>query len=298
MYRCHGADGSRPTRVYQSRRRGRARLSDRCAGVFSTSLRSTATQTITSVSLSFRGQRWRCETSRLATRHRSWKRLALRLRDGGISRPPPLRRILSQSQTLFSIHNLAYQGAFDPNDLWWLGFGESPEKDDFMLKSTASALKAGLIAADALSTVSRRYSQEIQTPEHGAGLDWFLRARRDRLAGITNGVDYELWNPETDPHIAAQFFVPQICRANASANLICCARFGLPEDPDRPIIAIISRLVSQKGYDLIRQACRSHSGNRRFLHRTRRGREGVRRFSATLARQRTASGGNLQRLRG
>ena len=108
-------------------------------------------------------------------------------------------------RSLFSIHNLAYQGSFDPNDLWWLGFGESPEKDDFMIKSTASALKAGLIAADALSTVSRRYSQEIQTPEQGDGLDWLLRARRDRLAGITNGVDYELWNPETDPHIAANF---------------------------------------------------------------------------------------------
>src|SRR4029453_12890607 len=85
-------------------------------------------------------------------------------------------------KSLFSIHNLAYQGAFDPNDLWWLGFGESPDKDDFLLKGTASALKGGLIAADALSTVSRRYSQEIQGSEQGAGLDWILRARKDRLA--------------------------------------------------------------------------------------------------------------------
>ena len=155
-------------------------------------------------------------------------------------------------KTLFSIHNLAYQGAFDPDDLWWLGFGESPDKDDFMLKSAASALKAGLIAADALSTVSRRYSQEIQTPEHGSGLDWLLRGRRDRLAGITNGVDYDLWNPETDPHIAANFSA-----ADLSGKLTCklelLRRFGLPEEPERPIIAIISRLVTQKGYDLIRQ---------------------------------------------
>ena len=155
-------------------------------------------------------------------------------------------------KTLFSIHNLAYQGAFDPGDLWWLGFGESPEKDDFMLKGAASALKAGLIAADALSTVSRRYSQEIQTAEDGSGLDWLLRGRRDRLAGVTNGVDYEIWNPETDPHIAANFSAADLS-GKQTCKLDLLRRFGLPEEPDRPIIAIISRLVTQKGYDLIRQ---------------------------------------------
>jgi starch synthase len=155
-------------------------------------------------------------------------------------------------RTLFSIHNLAYQGTFDPGDLWWLGFGDSPDKDDFMLKGAASALKAGLIAADALSTVSRRYAEEIRTPEHGSGLDWLLRARRDRLAGITNGVDYELWNPETDPHIAKNFSAEDLSgKRECKRDLL--QRFGLPEDLDRPVIAIISRLVSQKGYDLIRQ---------------------------------------------
>jgi starch synthase len=156
------------------------------------------------------------------------------------------------TKTLFSIHNLAYQGAFDPKDLWWLGFGESPEKDDFMLQGTASALKAGLITADALSTVSRRYSHEIQTAEHGSGLEWLLQARRDRLAGITNGVDYDLWNPETDPHIAANFSAADLS-GKADCKLDLLRRFGLPEEPERPIIAIISRLVTQKGYDLIRQ---------------------------------------------
>jgi starch synthase len=155
-------------------------------------------------------------------------------------------------KTLFSIHNLAYQGAFDSNDLWWLGFVEPPDKDDFMLKGAASALKAGLIAADALSTVSRRYSQEIQTPEHGSGLEWLLRARRDRLAGITNGVDYEVWNPQTDPHIAQNFSANDLS-GKAACKLDLLRRFGLPEQPERAIIAIISRLVSQKGYDLIRQ---------------------------------------------
>src|SRR6266550_1073737 len=155
-------------------------------------------------------------------------------------------------KTLFSIHNLAYQGAFDPTDLWWLGFGESPDKDDFMLKGAASALKAGLVAADALSTVSRRYAQEIQTPEQGSGLDWLLRARRESLIGITNGVDYELWNPETDPYIAASFSAEDL-KGKRECKRDLLRRFALPEDLDRPIIAIISRLVSQKGYDLVRQ---------------------------------------------
>ena len=155
-------------------------------------------------------------------------------------------------KTLFSIHNIAYQGTFDPHDLWWLGFGEPPDRDDFMLKRAASALKAGLIAADALSTVSRRYAEEIQTPEQGYGLDWLLRSRRNRLVGITNGVDYEVWNSETDPHIAANFSAEDLSgKLECKSDLL--RRFGLPIQPERPIIATISRLVSQKGYDLIRQ---------------------------------------------
>ncbi|MDX6614749.1 MAG: starch synthase [Blastocatellia bacterium] len=160
------------------------------------------------------------------------------------------------TRTVFSIHNLAYQGTFDPSDLWWMDFGERNEREAFTFKNTASALKAGLVAADALSTVSKRYAQEIQTAENGNGLEWILRARRDRLAGITNGVDYEVWNPEIDSHIAAHFNA-----ADLSGKLKCkldlLHRFGLPPEPERPIIAIISRLVSQKGYDLIKQAAGS-----------------------------------------
>ena len=112
-------------------------------------------------------------------------------------------QFFAPTKILFSIHNLAYQGLFDPQDLWGLGF--SDEKNVFMSNGAASALKAGAMSADALSTVSPRYAREIQTPEQGYGLDWLMRARSDRLAGIANGVDYEVWNPETDPHIAANF---------------------------------------------------------------------------------------------
>ena len=156
------------------------------------------------------------------------------------------------TRTLFSLHNVGYQGLFEPGDLWWLGFGDPPDSNDFMLGRTASALKAGIIAADALSTVSPRYAQEIQTSEQGQGLDWLLRSRRDRLAGITNGVDFDIWNPETDKHIAANYSIDDLS-GKQECKLDLLRRFGLPEEANRPIIAIISRLVGQKGYDLIRQ---------------------------------------------
>lgn len=159
----------------------------------------------------------------------------------------------AKSRIVFSIHNIAYQGLFNPADLWWLDL--APYSDDFGLKDAASALKAGVIAADAISTVSPRYAQEIQTPEQGYGLDWLMRERSDRLAGITNGVDYEVWNPETDPNIAANFSAADLSgKKECKRDLL--RRFGLPQEPERPIIAIISRLVSQKGYDLIQRAAR------------------------------------------
>jgi starch synthase len=158
----------------------------------------------------------------------------------------------SQTRTLFSIHNLAYQGAFDPGDLWILGFGPE-ERDAFMMDGAASALKAGLMTADALSTVSPRYALEIQTREHGHGLDWLLRMRRDRLAGITNGVDYDVWNPATDPHLPAHYDADNL-EGKRDCKLALLREFMLPEELDRPVIANISRLTSQKGYDLIKEA--------------------------------------------
>jgi starch synthase len=158
-----------------------------------------------------------------------------------------------QTRSLFSIHNLAYQGAFDPGDLGHLGFGWGEVHNAFLMGGAASALKAGLILADALSTVSRRYSFEIQTPAQGSGLDWLLRMRRDRLIGVTNGVDYDAWNPATDPHIAANFSADDLT-GKRECKLDLLRRFNLPEEAERPVIAIISRLVAQKGYDLIREA--------------------------------------------
>lgn len=158
-----------------------------------------------------------------------------------------------QTRTLFSIHNLAYQGAFDPRDLGWLGFGWGEVHNAFLSEGAASPLKAGLMLGDALSTVSRRYSFEIQTSAQGYGLDWLLRMRRDRLIGVTNGVDYDAWNPATDPHITANYSADDLS-GKLACKLDLLSRFSLPPEPERPVIAIISRLVAQKGYDLIREA--------------------------------------------
>ena len=160
---------------------------------------------------------------------------------------------LANTRTLFSVHNLAYQGAFDPHELWRLGFRDGYERDAFMLDGAASALKAGLWASDALSTVSRRYALEIQTPEHGYGLDWLLRMRRERLIGVTNGVDYEAWNPATDPHLAAHFSADDLAGKRVCKQDLL-RRFSLPEDLERPVIGWISRLVAQKGFDLVKEA--------------------------------------------
>jgi starch synthase len=159
---------------------------------------------------------------------------------------------LARTRTLMSIHNLAYQGMFNPADLWRIGFRQGDESNIFMSNGTASSLKAGLMTCDAISTVSPRYAYEIQSAEQGHGLDWLMRQRRDRLIGITNGVDYDAWNPETDPHLPAHFSAKDLSGKRA-CKLDLLRRFGLPEEADRPIIASISRLVAQKGFDLIRQ---------------------------------------------
>ncbi|HVV46016.1 MAG TPA: glycosyltransferase, partial [Bryobacteraceae bacterium] len=115
-------------------------------------------------------------------------------------------------------------------------------------------LKAGIVFADALSTVSRKYAEEIQTPEYGFGLDGLLRARRNVLTGIVNGADYGRWNPETDPYLPANYSA-----ANLSGKQVCktalLREMGLPERAlDRPLLGIISRFTGQKGFDLVGEA--------------------------------------------
>lgn len=157
-----------------------------------------------------------------------------------------------QTRSVFSIHNMAYQGVFGSDELWKFGFGGERERNAFLSNGAASAMKAGLLVSDTLSTVSRRYAQEIQMPENGYGLDWLTRQRSDRLVGITNGVDYEVWNPRTDPEIGAHFD-EQNLEGKRECKRLLLEEFSLPVRIERPIFANITRLTAQKGIDLMMQ---------------------------------------------
>lgn len=155
-----------------------------------------------------------------------------------------------RTSTLFTIHNLAYQGIFNPGLLPHLGFGWNVYTYGMEFHGKASAMKAGLYFANALSTVSRKYASEIQTPEFGNNLDGLLRARRRDLIGILNGVDYSEWNPEIDEHLAARYSIHDLSgKRECKRDLL--RQFYLPEDLARPVVAVVSRLTVQKGIDLI-----------------------------------------------
>jgi starch synthase len=158
-----------------------------------------------------------------------------------------------RTRTVFSIHNLAYQGGFGAGELWDLGFGSEFEQNHFAFNGYASALKAGLSASDMLSTVSDRYSHEIRQTENGYGLDWLLRLRSDRLIGITNGVDYEVWNPATDEALPANYDFRDLS-GKTECKRALLEKFMLPVDLERPVFAVITRLTAQKGIELIQQA--------------------------------------------
>lgn len=156
------------------------------------------------------------------------------------------------TRTVFSIHNLAYQGGFDSGELWKLGFSSDFERNAFAFNGYASAMKAGLAVSDMLSTVSRRYGYEMQTAENGYGLDWLLRQRSNRLFGIVNGVDFDVWNPETDTALAAHFNKNDLSGKNECKKALL-NEFYLPVDLEKPIFASVTRLTSQKGIELIQQ---------------------------------------------
>lgn len=156
------------------------------------------------------------------------------------------------TRTVFSIHNMAYQGVFGTDDLWNFGFGGEFERNAFLSNGSASAMKAGLSLSDTLSTVSPRYAKEIQMPENGYGLDWLVRQRSDRLIGITNGVDYEVWDPRTDIELDAHFD-PSDLSGKQKCKRQLLEQFSLPIKLERPIFANITRLTAQKGIDLMMQ---------------------------------------------
>jgi starch synthase len=157
---------------------------------------------------------------------------------------------------LFTVHNLGYQGLFPRDALTRADIPVStfhPGGIEFY--GSVNLLKGGLVFSDYLTTVSRKYAEEIQTREFGYGLDGVIRARADRLVGILNGVDYTAWNPETDELIPARYSMKDLSGKQACREALL-QLFGLPQDEPTPVVGIVSRFADQKGFDLI--ADRAH----------------------------------------
>jgi starch synthase len=155
-------------------------------------------------------------------------------------------------RTLFTIHNLGYQGLFPKTALAEVALDPSVYRPDGMeFYGRVSYIKAGIEFADALSTVSPTYAREIQTPELGFGLDARLRERANVLTGILNGVDYTEWSPQMDPHIPAHYSIEDL-GGKAICKRKLLEEFGLPaEAMDRPLLGIVSRFTRQKGTDIL-----------------------------------------------
>jgi starch synthase len=168
--------------------------------------------------------------------------------------PALLAQTPARPATVFTVHNLAYQGLFAhdtfsqlrlPSSLW------SPDALEF--HGQLSFIKGGLAFADRITTVSPTYAREIQTPEFGCGLEGLLHHRADRLSGILNGIDDAIWNPETDPHLAQTYTPATFDRKQANKRALQ-QRVGLPPDTERPLFGAIGRMVEQKGFDLVADA--------------------------------------------
>lgn len=155
------------------------------------------------------------------------------------------------SKYVLTIHNLGYQGNFPATAAGDIGFaGTGFYSAGLEFWNQTSFLKAGIVWADAVTTVSPTYAREIQTPEFGFGMDGLLRARTAGVHGILNGVDYAEWNSSTDVYIAKPYSALDLSGKMAAKRALL-AEVGLPVNNGRPLIGIVSRFASQKGFDLL-----------------------------------------------
>jgi len=156
-------------------------------------------------------------------------------------------------KSLFTIHNLHYQGVFGRDVLWAVGLNDGYfTGGDLEFFGRISYLKAGIMHADAVSTVSETYAHEIQTPAYGYGMDGLLRRRAEEIGqiyGITNGIDTVENNPQTDPHIFVNFSASEIDKKRENKHRLQ-EQLGLPVS-DAPMFAMVTRLVEQKGLDIL-----------------------------------------------
>ena len=156
------------------------------------------------------------------------------------------------TSTLFTIHNIGYQGLFPAGTLSEISLDKGLfTVDGLEYYGKINLLKGGMIFSDSISTVSQKYAQEIQTEEFGFGLEGVLRSRSHRLQGILNGVDYGAWNPATDKLIPANY-TPENLHGKTVCKKALLERMGARKPAlDRPVLGIVSRFAAQKGFDLI-----------------------------------------------
>lgn len=160
----------------------------------------------------------------------------------------------ARTRSVFTVHNLAYQGLFPHQDAALLGLSSRfMSSAGLEFHGQLSFMKAGLKFADRVTTVSPRYAQEIATPEFGHGLDGVVRARARVVSGILNGIDTAVWNPTTDPLLAAPYDA-QALAGKATCKAALQAEAGLAVAADAPLLLALSRLTQQKGLDLLLQA--------------------------------------------
>ena len=157
-----------------------------------------------------------------------------------------------QIVSLMTIHNLAYQGRFWHWDMLLTGLDwKYFNWKQMEFYGDLNLLKTGIVFADAMSTVSRRYAEEIQTPDLGCGMEGVLQQRRDVLHGIINGVDYRVWNPATDSLIPKKYSPTTWQDGKAVCKAALQTTFNLPAMAKTPVIGLIGRLADQKGWDLV-----------------------------------------------
>jgi len=165
--------------------------------------------------------------------------------------PPLLAREEHRPGTLFTIHNMAYQGRFSYADFVALGLpGHLWHWQAMEFYDQLNFLKGGLVFADWISTVSPSYAQEIQSADFAYGLEGVLQQRSDRLRGILNGVDYQIWDPALDPLIPHPYSADHP-EGKAQNKAALQAHFGLPQRAGTPLLGLVGRLVEQKGIDLV-----------------------------------------------
>jgi starch synthase len=164
-------------------------------------------------------------------------------------------KFFDKTATLFTIHNIGYQGRFSKSVLLsaeirgGLFYPGGPVEHD----GGVSFMKTGIIFADIINTVSNTYAHEILTPELGAGLQYTLQKRKDDLFGILNGVDYYIWNPETDKHLPFNYSQNDLSGKLKNKKYLL-EHFGLPFNENVPLIGMVSRMVLQKGFDIFSEA--------------------------------------------